>query len=49
MKDQWQSIQAENEERMGCIRNVDENGRLMLEWEDGKVGSYGLKELQFLR
>ena len=49
MKDQWQNIQVESEERMGCIRNVDENGRLMLEWEDGKMGSYGLKELQFLR
>jgi len=49
MKDQWQSIRIEQEERMGCIRNVDENGRLLVEWEDGKVGSYGLKELQFLR
>jgi BirA family transcriptional regulator, biotin operon repressor / biotin---[acetyl-CoA-carboxylase] ligase len=48
-KDQWQSIRMEQDERRGCIRNVDENGRLVVELEDGRVESYGLKELQFLR
>ena len=48
-KDQWQMIQRGNEQLGGCIRGIDENGKIRMEWEDGTVGTYGLKELQFLR
>jgi len=46
---EWQTLRLGEENRTGCIRNVEKGGRLVVEWEDGTLGSYGLKELQFLR
>lgn len=48
-KDQWQMIQRGAVQLGGCIRGVDENGKICMEWEDGKIQHYSLKELQFLR
>ena len=44
---EWREFQSSGNTFLGKIVGIDANGSLLIEWEDGQIKTYGLKEISF--